>query len=141
MLSTAGSLIPDELNRDLSTLAERGFEYQVREEGPRVYVLFANYPLPSDVYYLGGMSVDTTRLLIFTTQFYPNAGFDMFWVEEGLTLKGGGIPKNADVIETYLGQQWRRFSYHPYNNRPWNPSEDNVVSFMANVDHRLGRGD
>jgi hypothetical protein len=129
-------MIPDDLTKDLEFFKECGYVFQVTEDGQRIYVIFKDYPLPPGVY-----SLDKTDLLIFTTQFYPNAGFDMFWVTEELKLKNGNPPRNADSLENYLGRRWRRFSYHPYTARPWNPSEDNVVSFMGNVEKRLKLGD
>ena len=129
-------MIPDELTKDLATLAQRGLVHEVVEEGPRIFIVFKGYELPDGLY-----SMEKTDLMIFTTQFYPNAGFDMFWVDEGLKLKGEGIPKNADQIENYLGKRWRRFSYHPYNSKPWSPSEDSVIRFMVYVEQRLRKGD
>jgi hypothetical protein len=132
----ADAMIPEELVRDLEELKERGHVYEVVEDSGRIYIVFRGYPLPSGIY-----NLERTDLLIFTTPHYPNAGFDMFWVDANIALKNGGPPKNAESIENHLGRQWRRFSYHPYNVRAWNPSEDNVVSFMAYVDQRLKRGD
>jgi hypothetical protein len=129
-------MIPDELLADLKVLGDNGFVYQVAEEGGRIFIVFSGYQLPSGIY-----NVEKTDLLIFTTPLYPNAGFDMFWVEPNLKLSSGAVPKNADSIESYLGRSWRRFSYHPYNQRAWNPSEDNVGAFMAYVAQRLKRGD
>jgi hypothetical protein len=129
-------MIPEDLTKDLEFLKECGYVFQMIEEGQRIYIIFKDYQLPPGVY-----NLDKTDLLIFTTQFYPNAGFDMFWVTEELKLKNGNPPRNADSLENYLGRRWRRFSYHPYTARPWNPSEDNVVSFMGNVEKRLKLGD
>ena len=129
-------MIPEELTRDLESLASRGFVYTIIEDGPKIYILFKDFPLPTEVY-----NMEKTDLLIFTTPHYPNAGFDMFWTDETLTLKNGGIPKQAETIEIHLGKRWRRFSYHPYNIKPWNPSEDNVVRFVEYVQQRLRNGD
>ncbi len=129
------------MTRDLSPLAQRGYSYEVVEEGARVYIIFKDYPLPKGLYCIGVSLAEKTRLLIFTTQFYPNAGFDMFWVDDALTLKSGGNPRSADQIEVHLGQKWRRFSYHPYNAKAWNPAEDSVAQFLAHVDKRLKNGD
>ena len=129
-------MIPDELTKDLQILKEAGYSFEVVEEGPRIYVVFKSYKLPPGLF-----NVDTSDLMVFTTQQYPNASLDMFWVDEKLSLKNGGTPKSADQLESYLGRRWRRFSYHPFNNRPWNPAEDSVVSYMSYVDQRLGRGD
>lgn len=129
-------MIPDDLTKDLEFFKECGYVFELIEEGPRIYIIFKDYPLPPGVY-----SSDKTDLLIFTTQFYPNAGFDMFWVDENLKLKNESIPRNADSLESYLGRRWRRFSYHPYTAKPWNPSEDSVGSFMGNVERRLKNSD
>src|SRR5947209_4992521 len=121
-------MIPEELLADLKTLHERGLLCEITEDGQRIFLIFRDYPLPLGVY-----NVPKTDLLIFTTPHYPNAGFDMFWVSPELRLQNGGVPKSADSIETYIGKTWRRFSYHPYNVRPWSPSEDSVISFVAYV--------
>jgi hypothetical protein len=129
-------MVPDDLTKDLEFFKECGYVFQVIEEGQRIYIIFKDYQLPPGVY-----TLDKTDLLIFTTQFYPNAGFDMFWVTEELKLRNGNPPRNADSLESYVGRRWRRFSYHPYAARPWNPSEDSVASFMGNVEKRLKLGD
>lgn len=117
-------------------MSDRGYVFEVIEEGARVFIVFKSYPLPD-----GHYNVATTDLMIFTTQFYPNAGFDMFWVGEDLRLKNGAIPKSAELVESYLSRRWRRFSYHPYNVKPWNPAEDSVIRFVEYVNQRLSRGD
>ena len=129
-------MIPDELIKDLSILGQRGFVYELIEANSRVYIKFTNHPLPDGVY-----NVQNTNILIFTTPLYPNAGFDMFWVDDKLTLKNGSLPKNAELLETHLGSQWRRFSYHPYQKKPWNPAVDSVSVFMQHVEQRLRNGD
>lgn len=128
-------MIPDELVRDLKNLQVRGFFYDVVEEGSKVYILFREFPLPTGLY-----NMEKTDLLIFTTPHYPNAGFDMFWTDVSLTLHDGRIPQNAEVIGQYLGKSWRRFSYHPYDKNHWNPSGDNVESFVEHVQQRLHNG-
>lgn len=129
-------MIPDELLADLKVLGERGFAYELAEDGGRIFITFKDYPLPSKLY-----NVEKTDVLIFTTPHYPNAGFDMFWVDEKLRLSNGSLPKSGESVENYLGRNWRRFSYHPYSVKPWNPSDDNVLTFMGYVDQRLKKGD
>ena len=129
-------MIPDELQTDLKVLGDNGFVYRIIEDGGRIFIVLKDYPLPPGIY-----NVEKTDLLIFTTPHYPNAGFDMFWVEPHLTLKSGAVPKGGESVENYVGVSWRRFSYHPYNQKPWSPSEDSVVTFIAYVAQRLKRGD
>ncbi len=129
-------MISDELLKDLQALKERGFIFSISEESNKIYIIFKDYPLPIGIY-----NMEKTDLLISTTPFYPNSGFDMFWVDEKLLLKNNTVPKSADQIESILGVKWRRFSYHPYNVKHWNPSEDSVITFMEYVSQRLNRGD
>lgn len=129
-------MISQELKEELNSLRERGFQCEATEEGSRIFIFFKDFLLPENVY-----NVDKTDLLIYTSNLYPNCGFDMFWVDEKLTLKDGAIPRNGDSIEPYLGKKWRRFSYHPYNAKSWNPSEDNLGSYVEYIQQRLRRGD
>lgn len=117
-------------------LKERGYKIETIEEDKKINIIFRDYPLPPNLY-----NVDKTDLLIFTSPSYPNAGFDMFWVKPDVMLKNSTVPKNGDALEPHLGVQWRRFSYHPYNVKGWNPSEDSVISFMSYIEQRLQKGD
>ena len=129
-------MIPQELLDDLEVLRERGYLIETVERDKKIYSVFRDYPLPHGKY-----NIEKTDLLIFTTPFYPNSGYDMFWVDEKLLLANGSIPKNGELIEPHLDKQRRRFSYHPYQNKPWNPSEDSVISFFGYIDQRLQNGD
>lgn len=129
-------MMPDELVRDLEILKEHGHICEITEDGGKIYIVFKDYPLPSEMY-----NMDKIELLVFTTPHYPNAGFDMFWTSPNLLLKNNGVPKSSESIEPHLGRSWRRFSYHPYNTKPWNASEDSVISFMSYVQQRLQKGD
>lgn len=129
-------MIPEDLRRDAEALTKRDFTFAFIEEGQHIYMLFSDFPLPTGVY-----NTETTDLLIFTTPHYPCAGFDMFWTDQELTLKDGTVPKQAETMESYLGKTWRRFSYHPHENTPWNPSEDNVGRYIEYVQQRLRNGD
>ena len=129
-------MIPEELTQDLKSLNKRGFKHELSEDGSKIYIVFKDFELPFGLY-----NMEKTDLLIYTSPNYPNAGFDMFWVDESLTLSNGNIPKKAELIKKYLNKNWRRFSYHPYNSKPWNPSEDDVSIFIEYVQQRLRKGD
>jgi hypothetical protein len=128
-------MIPEELSRDLEILKDRESVFEVIEADGKIYIFFKNFPLPSGIY-----NLETTDLIIFTVPSYPSAGFDMFWTSEELKLKNGNTPQQAEAIEPHLGKMWRRFSYHPYSSKPWNPSMDDVNSFMEYVMKRLRMG-
>ena len=129
-------MIPEELQSSINILKERGFDCDVSQSGLRLYIRFKNFPLPEGLY-----NTNKTDLLIFTTCSYPNAGFDMFWTDQQLALKNGNTPKQAECIESHLQQDWRRFSYHPYDQTSWNPAQDDVVKFVEYVQQRLRNGD
>lgn len=129
-------MIPEELRQDVAKLHADFHSTEISEDGTIIYVQFIGYHLPPLIY-----NKLVTDLLVLTTPMYPRAGFDMFWTDPDLTLANGNIPSAAGEIETYLGRQWRRFSYHPYQNRPWDPSEDSLVSFLSYIAQRLARGD
>ena len=74
------------------------------------------------------------RLLLITDISYPNSKLDMFWVEPGLRLNGDRPPQAGEAIETYLGQQWQRFSWHV---QKWNPAFDNITTYLGTIDKRL----
>ena len=129
-------MIPEELQKDADDLKKRGFDLKIIETPPKIYMRFNGFPLPPGIYNMG-----KTDLLIFTTSNYPNAGFDMFWTDPELTLKDDRIPNGADSIESHLGTGWRMFSYHPYQQTPWNPADDSVQKHVEYVQQRLCRGD
>ena len=129
-------MIPQELGRDLDRLRSAGLKFQTIVEDRKVYVWFSDYKLPPSLY-----NKLSTDLLILTLTTYPQAGFDMFWVDSDVSLCDGRTPSSAEAIEQHAGKSWRRFSYHPYMNKKWNPSEDDVATFIRYVDQRLERGD
>ena len=128
-------MIPQDLTNDLQELKDVGYVFEVKEEASKVYIEFDAFSIPSDKF-----SMTTTPLLIFTTQEYPKANFDMFRTDEKLVLKNGSVPQSAEVIDTHLGKRWRRFSYHPYNSKPWNQALDTVGSFIEHVRERFRKG-
>lgn len=129
-------MIPQALISDLEVLKERGRSFETIESDEKIYIFFKDFRLPSDIY-----NSETADLLFFTTPNYPDAGFDMFYTDDKLTLKNGSSPRNADSKVQHLNRTWRQFSYHPYQGKPWNPSEDSVASFMEYVLQRLKKGD
>lgn len=108
-----------------------GYSIDLTAEGGYANVVICGYGVPPQY------SKSTTDLLLRLPMSYPNGKPDMFWTDTGLTLKGGGSPQQANVIESYLGQQWRRFSRHPQG---WNPGSDNLRTYLEFVNARLAKG-
>jgi hypothetical protein len=130
---TVETMIPQDLINDLTEIDR---PHEIVDDGQRIFIVFKDYLLPPGLY-----NLEKTDLMIFTTPIYPNAGFDMFWVDQALTLRNGSIPKNGEAMEDYIGKKWRRFSYHPFQVKPWDPSNDSVVTYLSYVDQRLRKGD
>lgn len=123
--------LPAQLGADLQKLRDEGWEVAARREPPegnQIFVTFEKYPLPP------GWSKKETRLLLITDISYPNSKMDMFWVDPDLRLDGERIPQAGGTIETHVGKQWQRFSWHV---QKWNPAVDNVITYLGTVDARL----
>lgn len=121
------------LDRDLSTLRERYGSVDFFDEGARALVVVRAMPLPAH------WSRQSTDVLIQVPQGYPMAAMDMFWVPPGLGLISGRMPENGEVMESFLGKTWQRFSWHYSNNHQWNPSTDGLVSHLRFARMRLGQ--
>lgn len=129
--ATFGLGLPPQLHADIESLREDGFSIEARRDAPggaRIYILISDYSLPR------GWNKTRTMLLIIADVSYPNSKLDMFWTEVDLKLQDGRVPQAGDAIENYLGQQWRRFSWHV---QQWNPAVDNLRTYLGTVDARL----
>jgi hypothetical protein len=101
----------------------------VSDEGDFINLVFLNFSLGE------GFKPRTSDLLLRVPRSYPDAGPDMFWVDTSVTLYDGRLPQGAESVEgPYAARHWRRFSWH----RPaWNPSIENIHSFVEFVRRRL----
>ncbi|MFI5089184.1 MAG: E2/UBC family protein [Terriglobales bacterium] len=118
--------LPPRLAKEIEQLE---LKPEVAEDGSVVNLVFRDYPVPP------GYNRSTTDLLVRIPLSYPDAGPDMFWTSPVLTLANGAAPQGSDLLETYMGQQWRRFSWHTI----WRPNIDNLHSYMHFVRRRLER--
>ena len=122
--------LPPQLESDLQILKDQGLNVSCEREpsGNRIFIIIQKYPLPP------GWNKNETRLLLISDVSYPNSKLDMFWVDVDLKLGGGRVPQAGGAVETYIGQQWQRFSWHV---QKWNPVRDNVVTYLDTIDARL----
>ena len=121
-------MIPDQITEEVDALVTDGFAIDIAEESNWINAVFHEYPVPPTY------SKNQTELLIRLPVSYPNGHPDMFWTDVDLATKDGRKPKSADQIETYLGRQWRRFSWHP---QKWNPGVDNLSTYLEFVNTGL----
>ncbi len=125
--------LPPQLESDLAILQEQGYNVSAHREPPtgnQIFVVFEQYQLKK------GWNKSETKLLIIADISYPNSKLDMFWVDQDVRLADGRIPQSGGTFETYLNQQWHRFSWHV---QKWNPAVDNLVTYLGTVDARLSQ--
>jgi len=120
--------LPPQLEIDLSKLKADGFDVTAQRDGNQIFVVFERYPIPP------GWNKSETRLLLITDIGYPNSKIDMFWTERDFMLAGNRMPQAGDAIQAFLGNQWRRFSWHV---QKWNPAVDNIKTYLETVNARL----
>jgi len=118
---------------DLGLLRERHGDVDYIDEGIRRLVIARGQELPAH------WNRRSTDILLQVPQGYPLAALDMFWVTPGLALADGRQPQNADVLETYAGRPWQRFSWHYPPEHRWNPATDGILSHLRFARVRLGQ--
>lgn len=119
----------ERLRRDADELeAAAGVTVEITTDGVQAFVVIQAVPLPVGTYRLAAADA-----LFLTDLQYPLSAMDMFWTDLEVLRPDGGVPQNADQIETYAGRQWRRFSWH--RNGPWktagNPLMDHYEFMLA----------
>ena len=119
--------LPPRLEKELEEL-RRNHAVNTLEEGAWINIVLPTFPLGE------GFTVHSSDLLLRLQPTYPDAGPDMFWLEKQVLLKNGQCPQNADLIEFYVGREWRRFSWHRCG---WNPSIEDLSSYLEFVRRRL----
>ena len=124
-------MLSNQLVEEVRALCEGGLTATLTEADGVANVLIPNYPVRSRHY-----NKTSIELLLRPALSYPNGKPDMFWTDEDFLLKSGGVPKGADVIETWLGKRRRRFSWHLSS---WNPGSDNLQTFLAFIENRLAK--
>jgi hypothetical protein len=118
--------LPPRLDKELAELQET--EVLVTEEPDVINVAIRNFAVGA------GFNQTTTELLLRIPRSYPDAGPDMFWTSRDLLLSNGGVPQAAESMETYIGKEWRRFSWHK---AAWNPRIDNLHGYLEFIRKRL----
>jgi len=121
------------LDVELQVLRERQVVIERINDGARALIVIRALELPSH------WNCRNTDILFQVPQGYPLAAMDMFWVTPGLSLADGRQPQNADLIETYSGQAWQRFSWHYPPGHQWNPGTDGLLSHLRFARMRLGQ--
>ena len=119
------------LEQDADLLDEKGYLYEVKQEGGFVNLVIKNYPLPA------AYRPAAVDLLIRLPAGYPNANPDMFWTRPDVRLANGAVPVTANVQETHIGLSWQRWSRHING---WRAGIDGLRNFLASIRRELEKG-
>ncbi len=118
----------DRIKRELVLIA---IAFGELEEDPNLqWFIIKRWPL------LQGWNKQYTRVLVMIPPGYALTPPDNFCVDADLTLKGGGQPGSASIVQV-IGQQWLQFSYH-IEGSDWQPDKGhNLLTFLVGVTKRL----
>ncbi len=123
------ALIP---KSDEDYLREKGFDFEIKQEGNEVHVVLRNWKL-SSVY-----TPTTADVLIRLLPNYPSTQLDMFWTIPDVKLAStGSWPTAAAEHETYGGRSWQRWSRHTPE---WRPGIDSLRTFITAISAEINRG-
>jgi hypothetical protein len=125
-------MVPEQLLQEVNGLREGGYQVEVVEADGFANLVFRSYVLPAS------LSKPSSDILVKIPLSYPNGRPDMFWTDVDVLLKDGRVPRSAEAIESALGRQWRRFSWHPTT---WNPGVNNILTYLEFVNDRLRRAE
>ena len=114
----------DALRADAGALSQSiGREVQVEEADGRLHAIIKKAMLPPGTY-----SKDESDVLLLADYQYPMSAMDMFFMEEAVVHIRIPLPEHAKTVESHLGRQWRRWSWHRPQNNPWKPGVDSLLS-------------
>lgn len=110
---------------DRKHLDSLGLSWSEEVEGGHVCVVIAGWPLPA------GYEPGAVDLLLRLPGGYPDVPPDMFWCDPAVRLTAtNAAPPASELVETYLGRAWQRFSRHlPAG--AWKPGADTLQSYLA----------
>ena len=97
-----------------------------------ICVVMPRWPLPN------GLDRGATDLLVRLTPGYPDIPPDMWWFSPAVRMWNGTALPATEVVETYLGRQWQRWSRH-LNHGQWKPGVDGLASYLALIRQDLLR--
>lgn len=97
------------------------------------FLVISGYKLP------GAFQPDGVDLLVKLPPAFPDAAPDMFWIHPAVKTAAGTLPR-ATSIESLLGKEWQRFSWHLAGGA-WQPGTSTLRDFMRCIAARFIRQD
>ena len=121
------------VSSDDEYLRKKGLNFDVGVDQGLICVVIQDYSLPA------GYDRVSTDLLLRLPAGFPDAQPDMFWCDPPIRVAATGeYPQAADLMESYLGRTWQRFSRHLAGG-VWRPGVDNLGSYLALISSELDR--
>ncbi len=117
---------------DIAYLNERGVPHEIVTESGMICVVMPRWRLPN------GLDRREADLLVRLTPGYSDIPPDMWWFSPAVRLANGAAPPATEVVETYLGRQWQRWSRHLTNGQ-WVSGVDGLASYLALIRQDLQR--
>ena len=117
---------------DIAYLNERGVGHKIVTESGMTCIVMPQWPLPS------GFNRDAADLLVRLRPGYPDVPLDMWWFSPPVHLANGAALPATNVVQTYLGRSWQRWSRH-FNNGQWQSGVDGLESFFTLIRQDLER--
>lgn len=108
---------------DAQFLHREEIAYRTFEEGAMLNVELLEFPLPA------GLNVSSANVLIRLSPNYPDAAPDMWWVIPHLTTSQGAVIAATELVETFDGRPWQRWSRH-LDAGAWRPGVDSLESYF-----------
>jgi hypothetical protein len=112
------------IEEDVEAVQAAGVVARFFTEGGQRYVEVGNLEIPSPPWSGGVCSI-----LIAVPGTYPAGGLDAFYLGQGVS-QGGAVP-NQQAAVAIGGRTWGLISWHYAQDRPWNPSRDDLASHIA----------
>ena len=118
---------------DKAHLESLGLEHEVIADGGMICVVIHDWSPP------GGYAPDKLDLLLRLPPTFPDAQPDMYWCDPPMRVANTNqYPPQADLMESYLGRIWQRFSRH-LPPGAWQPGRDSLESYLALIRQALAR--
>jgi hypothetical protein len=122
-------VLPDS---DIAFLDERGIAFELDTEANMTCVIIPAWPLPP------GYNRSHADLLLRLSAGYPDIPPDMWWFDPAIALATGQSVQATELIESYLGRSWQRWSRH-FVAGQWQSGIDGLESYFALIRAELHR--
>jgi hypothetical protein len=108
---------------DSRFLRDKGYDFETYLEDGMITLIIKEFELPA-----GYVPCQVELLLRLHPQF-PQVPPDMFWTSPVVNYTGGGRPEATQMMQTFQGRSWQRWSRH-FTDARWRPERDDLRSYL-----------